>query len=189
MSIPEQIKEKWLLYKLATEKDTEAFGELYDLYASKIYRFIYFKVSSASDAEDLTAEVFLKTWEYINGGKEVKHFAGLLYRIARNQVIDFYRHKNSQKEEPLEETLLENFSDAGALVKELEKSNELQGLIKNLQRLKDEYREVVTLRFIDELSFGEIAEILQKSQINVRVLLHRALKTLKKIAEQNQTTT
>jgi len=185
MSVESQIKEKWLLYQLVSKKDSNAFGELYDMYAPRIYRFIYFKVSSVSDAEDLTAEVFLKTWEYVSEGKEVKHFAGLLYRIARNRVIDFYRHRSTQPTQEIDETILEKISDQGMAAKKMQEANEVQGVIKNLQKLKDEYREVITLRFIDELSMGEIAEILQKSQISVRVLLHRALKTLKKVSEKN----
>lgn len=186
MSIQAHIKEQWLLYQLVTRKDAEAFGELYDFYAPRIYRFVYFKVSSVTDAEDITAEVFLKTWEHINSGKEIKHFAGLLYRMARNKVIDFYRHKNIRKEDSLDEIILKKLSDSGDAIKKIEASSETQEILKNLQFLKDEYREVITLRFIDELSFGEIAEILQKSQINIRVLLHRALKTLKKVSEQKQ---
>jgi len=57
--------EKLLLYRLYRDRDPDAFGELYDRYAPKIYRYVYFKVSTTTEAEDLTAEVFLKTWEYV----------------------------------------------------------------------------------------------------------------------------
>jgi len=186
MSVKSQIKEKWLLYRLEVKKDPEAFGELYDLYAPRIYRFIYFKISSGPDAEDITAEVFLKVWEHIRNGREVRKFAGLLYKVARNKVIDFYRDRKV-KVEALDENMLEQLSDLGAVQKNLEARDELQNLIKSLRLLKDEYREAITLRFIDGLSIGEIAEILNKTQINTRVLLHRAQKTLKKIlAAQEQ---
>jgi len=184
MSIQSDVQEKWLLYQLKVKKDPLAYGKLYDLYAPKIYRFIYFKVSSVVDAEDLTAEVFLKTWEHINSGKEVKKFAGLLYRVARNKVIDFYRHRQVAGEIPIDELMLKKLSDEGSMVKNLETLNEAETVIKSLRVLKDEYREVLTLRFVDELSLGEIAEILGKSQVNTRVLLHRALNTLKKVMEE-----
>lgn len=186
MSIQSQLQEKWLLYQLKVKKDPQAFGRLYDLYAAKIYRFIYFKISSVADAEDLTAEVFLKTWEHINSGKEVKKFAALLYRIARNKVIDFYRHRQAAGEMPIDEMLLKQLSDEGKMIKNLETLNEAQAVIKSLRILKDEYREVLTLRYVDELSMGEIAEILGKTQVNTRVLLHRALNTLKKVMEEKK---
>ncbi len=186
MSIQSQLQEKWLLYQLKVKKDPAAYGRLYDLYAAKIYRFIYFKVSSVADAEDLTAEVFLKTWEHINSGKEVKKFAGLLYRIARNKVIDFYRHRQAAGETPIDELMLKKISDEGTMAKNLETLNEAEMVIKSLRILKDEYREVLTLRYVDELSMGEIAEILGKSQVNARVLLHRALKTLKKVVGEKE---
>ena len=186
MSIQSQLKEKWLLYELKVKKDPAAYGKLYDLYAEKIYRFIYFKVSSVADAEDLTAEVFLKTWEHINSGKEVRKFAGLLYRIARNKVVDFYRHRQVAGETQIDEMMLKQLSDEGGAAERLTTLNEAEAVIKNLKKLKDEYREVLTLRYVDELTLGEIAEILGKSQVNARVLLHRALKTLKKVMEDKK---
>ena len=168
------------------EKSPEAFGKLYDGYATRIYRFIYFKVSSSTDAEDLTAEVFLKAWQYLSEGKEIRSFSGLLYTIARNQVIDFYRRDTANKEPKLEDMELENLSDGGKMKEGLEKMQEATALVKKLKLLKDEYREVLTLRYIDELAPGEIAEILNKSGISVRVLIHRALKALKKIIEKSK---
>ena len=58
-------KEKYFLLQVQYRKDPEAFARLYDMYVSRIFRFVYFKVSSEEDAQDLTAEVFLKAWEYI----------------------------------------------------------------------------------------------------------------------------
>lgn len=177
------LREKWLLYQLKTKRDPEVYGELYDLYVTRIYRFIYFKVSSSSDAEDLTAEVFLKTWEYLKERREIESFGGLLYKIARNLVIDFYRRR-SLKEVGLEQVFAERLSDGGATVEKLINANEALTIINNLRLLKEEYREVLTLRFIDGLDVGEAAEILGKSQIGIRVLTHRALKTLRKLIEK-----
>lgn len=174
------LKEKWLLYQLKTKLDPEAFGQLYDFYAARIYRFIYFKVSSSIEAEDLTAEVFLKTWEYIKNRREIENFGGLLYKIARNLVIDFYRHK-ALKEQNIDLIFFERLSDAGAAVEKLDTAQEALSIIKSLRLLKEEYREVLTLRYIDDLDIGEMAEILGKSRIGVRVLIHRALKTLRKV--------
>jgi RNA polymerase sigma-70 factor (ECF subfamily) len=179
-----KIQEKWLLYQVIEKKDPEAYGKLYDLLSERIYRFIYFKVSSSVDAEDLTADVFLKAWQHINEGKEVRNFSGLLYTIARNNVIDLYRRRSNQPEESIDEILLNKLSDAGTAVTELEKTHEATLMIQRLKQLKNEYREALTLRYVDELSMGEISAILGKSNVSSRVLVHRALNALRKIIEK-----
>lgn len=82
---------------LAKAKNGEqsAFGELYNLYFKKIYRFIFFRVSHKEVAEDLAEEVFLKAFTKISSTKEGSSFEGWLYQIARNLVIDYYRQKKS----------------------------------------------------------------------------------------------
>lgn len=192
MSVHSKIKERWLLYQVTQKRDPGAYGELYDLLAPRIYRFIYFKVTSQLDAEDLTAEVFLKAWQHISQGREIKDVSGLLYAIARNTVIDFYRRRASQPTENIDDVLLNRLAEAGGAVEggakteqmeKIQQLNEAQVLAKNLLLLKDEYREALTLRYIDDLSFGEVAAILKKSQVGARVLVHRALQALKKIVE------
>lgn len=178
------ISENILLYKLKAYKDPEAFAALYDIYVKRIYRFVYFKVSSHEEAEDITSEVFLKAWNYINDDKEVKSFSGLLYKIARNCVIDLYRHKAGKAETILISSLPEGLEigDSGKTVGGLHTQLEAEDLIKVIKKLKLEYQEVLTLRYVDELQIEEIAEITGKGNISVRVTLHRALKKLKKLS-------
>jgi len=71
-------REKLLVHKVQEKKDNEAFGELYDLYIEKIYRFVFIKLSNKEEAEDITSEVFLKTWNYLTADKkqsEIKSFS------------------------------------------------------------------------------------------------------------------
>src|SRR3989338_5724102 len=90
---PLKIQEKLLLLKVR-KKDPDAFGQIYDLYVTSIYRFIYFKVANRADAEDLTSEVFLKIWQYlIDCEDEIDNLRALIYKFARNLVIDFYRER------------------------------------------------------------------------------------------------
>lgn len=178
------LKEKYLLYKVRANKDAESYGKLYDLYVEKIYRFILFKVSSVEIAEDLTSEVFLKTWEYINKtDKRVANLNALFYRVARNVVIDHYRAKKNESYDA-DDQLLENIMDKRNFVEELEIKMSIENLQQDLRKLKDGYREVLLLRFVEEYSIKEIAEILDKSTGNVRVLLHRAIEALKEITSQ-----
>jgi len=174
-------KQKLLLIR-AQNGDSEAFGEIYDLYVDKIYRFIFFKVSSHETAEDLTAEVFLKTWQYIiePDSREVGNLNALLYQSARNIVIDYYR--STIRREVLtdgESLKLIEDSRQQSLLEKVEELTEVENIETNLRKLKDEYREVIILKFIDELSNKEISKILDKSTGAVRVLVHRALNVLK----------
>jgi len=163
-------------------KDKDAFGELYDIYIDKIYRFVYFKVSSSAEAEDLTSQIFLKVWQLIldNKIKTGQSFQAFLYTLARNTVIDFYRHSRKEKGDiSLEEAA--DISAAGEIEKEIDIKIEMERLSLKLKKLKSEYREALVLHYINELSIKEIAEILNKKRGAVRVLLHRAVNSLKEI--------
>ena len=177
-----KFQEKLLLLKLK-KKDPEAFAQVYDLYVTPIYRFIYFKVATRHDAEDLTSEVFLRIWQYVNESNEsIENLNALLYKTARNLVIDFYRQK-SRKGYTQDTEVLNNVKDSRqqSLLTQIESEFELKNIEKVLRQMKDEYREVIILRFIEELSITEIAKILDKSKGSIRVLLHRALKLARQL--------
>ncbi len=180
------LKEKWLLYQLKRKNDPELFGKLYDMYAPRLYRFVYFKVSTSHDAEDLTSDIFLKAWQYINEHREIESFSGLLYTIARNVIIDFYRQRATGREESLSEEFIEKASDKGKSAEAMSEAHDAKMMLEHLKQLKEEYREVLTLRYVDELEIKEISQILGKSQINVRVITHRALAALKVIIEKKK---
>jgi len=177
------IKEKLLLYRLQAKHDPDAFAELYDLYIKRIYRFVYFKVSGKEEAEDITSEVFLKAWNYaINDSKEIKSFSGLLYRLARNAVIDLYRRRSTQPQTVIIPEEME-LSDGGKWYEDLSNNADAAQIIAALKKLKQEYQEVLTLRYVDELEIDEIAEITGKGGIATRVTIHRAMKKLKEILQ------
>ncbi|MEK7159641.1 MAG: RNA polymerase sigma factor [Patescibacteria group bacterium] len=177
------LKEKFLIYKVRQNKDAESYGKLYDYYVDRIFRFILFKVAGFEIAEDLTSEVFLKTWEYINGTpKKIGNLNALLYKVARNCVIDYYRSK-SREAICTDEECFENICDErNDLVEETADKIDIQSIEKHLSKLKDAYREVIILKYIEDFSVSEIAELIDKSNGTVRVLLHRAMKALKDIA-------
>jgi RNA polymerase sigma-70 factor (ECF subfamily) len=181
-----KLSEKLLLYQAQTKRDPEAYAKLYDEYVKRIYRFVYFKVSNHEEAEDITSEVFLKAWDYLQEKKEIKSFAGFLYRIARNLIVDHYRAKTYKSETVITVTGEEatEAGDRGAWSEKIEIKIEAQGILQAIKKLKQEYQEVVTLRYVDELGIDEIAEITGKGKIAVRVTLHRALKKLEEIMEK-----
>ncbi|MFH1427339.1 MAG: RNA polymerase sigma factor [Patescibacteria group bacterium] len=172
-------------------KDQEAYLKAYDLYVDQIYRFIYFKVSNSEEAEDITSSVFLKTWNYINENKldDVKTLKALIYTIARTSVIDYYR-KNAQDNLKIHIDNIEMPIDLPDTRQDIHKKEEIKSDIRNIEdtlnKLKDEYREIIILKYIEELSIEEIADIIKKSKNNVRVLTHRAIKALKELIEEER---
>lgn len=185
------LKEQYLFLKLRTTRDPEVFGKLYDIYVDQIYRFIYFKVGRKEEAEDLTGDVFLKTWQYINemGSEVIDNLRAFLYQTARNAVIDFYRSRDQREfvalpEEDDEKPTMEIVDEKQDLVEKIELASDLEEVKKALQKIREEYREVIILRFVEEMSVKETAEILGKSEGAVRVLLHRAVAALKEEAAQ-----
>lgn len=162
----------------------EEFGKIYDEYVEKIYRFVFFKINSQEIAEDLTSEVFLRGWKAFQESKEdekkekeIENLPAFLYQIARNVVVDFCR-KNGQIKVVSAE--YNDVADPHPGAEEKAALNsEIEGIRLVLSDMKDEYKEVITLRYLNDLSTTEVAGILGKSEGTVRVTLHRALKDLK----------
>lgn len=178
----EKLKEK-ILYLRLKKKDKEAFVKVYDLYFDDIYRFIYFKVNNREEAEDISSSVFLKTWNYIQNNNlgEFKSLKPFLYQVARNTVIDYYRQKKELKDLSLDHEnngidIIDEKQDFG---KEIDLKREYEEVVKALKELKDEYREVLVMRYINELSISEIAEALHKNKGNIRVIIYRATQALR----------
>jgi len=174
------LNEQIVLYRIR-KGDTESFGRIFDFYHEKIYRFVYLKVATGEDAEDITAEAFLKVWQYIKEGKKIQSLQAFLYQVARNLVVDFYRRKGLPTEsiDDAEITIADR-SDLSLEEKMILKSDmaQIEGA---LRILKDVYREVIILHFLNELSLAEIAKIIGKTPGATRVLLHRGMKALKEV--------
>ncbi|MBU4315191.1 RNA polymerase sigma factor [Patescibacteria group bacterium] len=167
-------RNKFLLFRVFRFRDTAAYGELYNFYVSRIRRFIAFRVAQKEDAEELTAEVFLRGWEYATSSL-VNNPAALFYRIARNVIADHYRKR--RLEVGVEDA--EDVTDDHDIAEDLSDRQDQQKLIAIIRTMKEEYKDVLIMRYLDELSIGEIAESLEKTTGSVRVLLHRAKKALR----------
>jgi RNA polymerase sigma-70 factor, ECF subfamily len=155
------------------------FGNLYDNYIDKIYRFIFLKVSSIETAEDLTSETFLRGWEvYENRADTLENPQAFLYQIARNLVIDHYRQKGRNQSISADQTPL--IDPRMNLEKSAEKNSDLMNIRHAIADLKDDYQNVLIWHYLDDLPVKEVAKLIDKSEDNTRVLLHRALKSLKK---------
>jgi len=177
------LKQEKEIIKQIKKGNKEAFGQLYDTYAPKIYRFIRLKVDSQENAQDLTAETFLRIWDFLNKKRKIKErFQSLLYKIARNLIVDFYRSRT------VKEFLIDDIFEEVTKIEDDQKSDELvlkQEEIKELRnaliRINPNYQDIIIWYYVDELSISEIAEILNKKEGTVRVLIHRAVNALKRV--------
>ncbi|MFA5098989.1 MAG: sigma-70 family RNA polymerase sigma factor [Candidatus Paceibacterota bacterium] len=168
------------LIERAMAGEAEAFGQLYDKYQSGIYRFIYLKVGLREEAEDLTHQVFLKSWRNMPSYNfKGFPFSSWLYSIARNQVIDFYRLKKDVVElESIAELKTESDSQIS-----FDKKTDLERVKNAIIKLNDEQQSVIIFRFIEDMSISETALALDKSESAVKLLQYRAIKNLKKIID------
>lgn len=183
------ILEKYQLAKIK-RGDTESFAKLYDNLAPQIYRFTLFKVKSPQEAEDITSEAFLKVWHYIHGGEvEIKSLRAFVYRVTRNLIVDYYRvraQRISLDSVPLE-AVEETIPHDSTMSATAELESDVALLYRTLLELKEEYREVLVLKYIDDLSTEEISEILHKNAGAVRTQLSRALSALREILPKDIT--
>jgi RNA polymerase sigma-70 factor, ECF subfamily len=169
-------------YNRLKKQEAQAFSDLYDKYSSDLYRFVFYKVGREEEAQDLTSLVFLKAWQHIgkHSISETKTLRALIYKIARNAIIDHYR-EGRDKIESLDNddkpiVILNEDLD---LEEEMDTQISLEKIQKHLHNLKEEYRELIVLRYINELEIEEISVVTGKSKGSIRVSLHRALQALK----------
>lgn len=168
--------------------DSSAFGQLYDHYHGKIYRFVAVKVATREEAEDITHQIFLNALQNLGGYKNIGlPFSSWLYRIARNQVIDYYRTRKMNI--PLDTITQEEEAGTSSKVghKEIEGETQMkldmEAVMTAVRSLKQQYQDVILLRFVEDLSIQESAAILQKTEGAVKVMQYRAMSELRKLLE------
>ena len=162
------------------------FEKAYDTHADEIFRYIYFRLSDREKAKELTQEVFLRTWKYMNSGKTIEHMRAFLFRTARNIFINEIRSKRPVSSLDL---LMESGFEVGdpQVEKERKMKIEADELVRKLDGLNEAYREVISLRYGNQLSIKEIAEVLGESENVVSVRIHRAVARLREMYEKNKT--
>ncbi len=168
-----------LLVEQAKQGDADAFGELHDRYALRVFRFVYGRVGNRQDAEDLTSEVFLRAWRSLHRYRSRGYpFSAYLFRIARNLLVDHYRRDKKCEQEVRQagnglRGMVSNLDDVMIL------KQEYDSLHAALEQMREDYRDVLLLRFVSGLSSEETAKVMGRSSGAVRVLQHRALKALR----------
>ena len=169
------------LVELAQHGDTEAYGQLYDHYVTGIFRFIYARVGTTQLAEDLTAETFLRALRSLNTFQwRGKDFGAWLTVIARNVTNDHYKVRRTRSE--VSSDTLPDRPDPGRGPEEdtlASLSNE--ELMEAVSNLPVDQRDCVLMRFVQELSIAETAQVLGRSEGAIKQLQLRALRSLAKM--------
>ena len=168
-------------------REEKAFLQAFEAHADALFRHALFRLSDRDRAYDLTQDTYLKAWDYIVNGGSIKQHKSFLYRILHNLIIDEYRKKSSRS---LDE-LLEDEKTASAIevrlsegsIREMEDSLDERDLIEQVKLriadLPEHYRDVLTLRFVDGLSTGEIAQTVGVTENVISVRIHRGIAKLR----------
>jgi RNA polymerase sigma-70 factor (ECF subfamily) len=178
-----ELPEQQALLERAKRAEPGALGMLYDQYIDRIYVYIYHRVGQADLAEDLTAQVFMRMLEAVRTGHGWQtSFSGWLYRIAHNLVIDHYRRRGRATFVDIEDAAPMQAS-SGNPVESTETQFERQRLREALSELTDEQAQVISLRFLEDLSIAEVAVTMQKTEGAVKALQYRAVLALRRVMQ------
>lgn len=160
----------------------ERFEKAYRELSEQIFRYCYFKLSDRERAKEIAQDSFMRTWDYLVNGNEIKNMRAFVYKVANNLIVNEYERKKraSSLEAMYEEA---GFEPSTASEDEEALRNRIDGerLLQKLKELEPDYRDVIFLRYVDEFSVKEIAELTGDTENNISVRIHRGLKKLKKI--------
>lgn len=160
------------------------FSKSYEEYSDAIFRYCLYQTSDREKALDLTQDTFIKTWEYLSQGNKVDNLRAFLYKVAGNLIIDYRRKKKSDS--------LDQMTEGGFDVKdttdEMERTEnvfEKDLALKVIDQLEEKYKDVLILRFVEDMSIKEIAKVMHQNENNISVRIHRGLQKLKEALDKN----
>lgn len=168
---------------MINSNDQDRFETIYEKESDSLFRFCLLRVSDREQALDLTQEAFTRLWTYLAQGKSVENPRALVYKVAHNLIIDWYRKtKSVSLEGLLKEDGDKEFDppdEKADLAIELDA--DAKRVLVVLNNLEPQYREVMHLRYVDDLSPKEIAEILGLNANTVSVRLTRGMEALREL--------
>lgn len=171
----------------AQRGDGDAFACLYDRYVEQVHAYIHHKVRDRHLAEDLTADVFLRALRALSSFRwQGVDIGAWLATIARNRVTDHFKSARVRLELVAEEIDDRSREDHPDHPESLAIAQDLAALLgQALHLLKDDHREVVSLRFVKDLSVAETAAVMGRTEGAVKALQYRALRALADIVRNH----
>jgi RNA polymerase sigma-70 factor, ECF subfamily len=159
-----------------SKQDTERLQSLYEDNLHVIYRFIYSKVGNREEAEDLTSQVFIKAVRSIDSARETASIQSWLFQVARTTIADHWRSFYQLRAHSLDDLLEAGWEGPAESEAPKPPAPPHDRVKRILERLPEHYRDVLTYRFLLNLSIKETAVRMGLSEANVKVLQFRALK-------------
>ena len=167
-----------LLISRARGGDREAFGALVEQYRDNVYRLAYRMCGNAYDADEAAQEAFVAAWRALPNFRGDAKFSTWLYRLTSNAAIDVMR-REKRHQTVGDGEMMELADDADSPQETVERTEQQEAVQKALSTLSEEYREVLLLRYMEELDYAEIAEVLQLPSGTVKSRINRAKAALK----------
>ena len=152
------------------------FSKTYDEHSDAIFRYAYFKLGDMEKAKDVVQDTFVKFWEYISAESELQNVKALLYRIALNTIIDLYRKRKTFSLDILAD---DGFDPAYEPEKDVFERYESEAVLKAINELDENDRNIMFMRYVEGLSFDDIAEVIGDRPNTIAVKVHRLLKQLR----------
>lgn len=169
----------------AKDGDMAAFGKLYELYFTPVFRYIFARTSQHQLSEDLAQTVFIKAFESLDRYQPTASPPlAYLFTIARNSVIDHWKKKKDilfQEEDAAVSNIVDRKQNPA---RDAEIKSSVGIITAAIQELPPDQQDVITMKFLQELSNAEIAQALGKSEDAVRQLQSRALKSLRVVSQK-----
>lgn len=154
----------------------------YEEHSDAILRYCHFQTSNREVALDLVQDTFMKTWGYLSEGKEIDNIKAFLYKVAKNLIIDYRRKKKSYSLDAITETGIE-FSE-GDESEDATNKFDKEFVLGQLEKLDPDSQEILTMRYINEMSIKEIAEATDLTPNNVSVKIHRSIDKMKQVLKE-----
>jgi len=164
---------------LVTRQDTvdvQEFQTLYEENLGLIYRYVYSKVGNREEAEDLTSQIFLKAVRGVDHKRGAPSIQKWLFQVARTTIADYWRAYYRTTASSLEELLEAGWEGPAEEEEIFVSAQPVERVQRILRALPEHYREVLTCRFLLNLSIRETAVRMGLTEANVKVLQFRALK-------------
>ncbi|MCL5997165.1 MAG: sigma-70 family RNA polymerase sigma factor [Chloroflexi bacterium] len=149
--------------------DPSAFGQLYVLYVQRVFGYLYNRIGNVPEAEDVTAQTFLAALEAFARYRHEGHFAAWLFSIARNKAMDHFRQRRNQI--PLEEA--DHVPADMDVLQQVIQTERVATLVTLIASLPEAERDLIRLRYVAELSFRDIAQLLGRNEDAVKKSLYR----------------
>ncbi|MFA6467005.1 MAG: RNA polymerase sigma factor [Patescibacteria group bacterium] len=158
---------------------SDNFISYYDQFKNKIFVYFLYRVNFNREvAEDLTSEVFLKALKSFEDFDQSRSFQSWIYAIAHNHLVNYYRVANRETQ------LLEDRYLTKGDIDKVELEYELEAIMKIIKLMDSSDREILLMRFVDQLSNTEIAMLLDKDEGAIRTKISRSLAKLRELLDK-----